>query len=73
MYAVAEILGVGRSYSNLICKKAEVDVTKRADDLNSDNLEHVTIIQNPSDMVPEQTKRHHDHRRHDYPVEWRQL
>nr|GAT57701.1 40S ribosomal protein [Mycena chlorophos] len=41
--------GVGRRYSNLVCKKADVDLNKRAGDLNSDELERiVTIIQNPT-------------------------
>ena len=29
MYALTEIKGVGRRYSNLVCKKADVDLTKR--------------------------------------------
>jgi len=49
MYALTEIKGVGRRYSNLVCKKADVDLNKRAGDLNSDELERiVTIIQNPT-------------------------
>ena len=48
MYALTEIKGVGRRYSNLVCKKADVDLTKRAGDLTSEELERiVTIIQNP--------------------------
>lgn len=36
-------------YSNLVCKKADVDLTKRAGDLTSEELERiVTIIQNPT-------------------------
>ncbi|TFY72923.1 hypothetical protein EVG20_g71 [Dentipellis fragilis] len=59
MYALTEIKGVGRRYSNLVCKKADVDLNKRAGDLNSDELERlVTIIQNPTQFkiprVPEQ-------------------
>ncbi|OBZ68342.1 Alanine--tRNA ligase [Grifola frondosa] len=49
MYALTEIKGVGRRYSNLVCKKADVDINKRAGELNSDELERlVTIIQNPT-------------------------
>ncbi|THH04202.1 hypothetical protein EW145_g5695 [Phellinidium pouzarii] len=49
MYALTEIKGVGRRYSNIVCKKADVDLNKRAGDLNSDELERiVTIIQNPT-------------------------
>lgn len=31
MYALTKIKGVGRRYSNLVCKKADVDLTKRYD------------------------------------------
>lgn len=48
MYALTKIKGVGRRYSNLVCKKADVDLSKRAGDLTSEELERiVTIIQNP--------------------------
>jgi ribosomal protein S13 len=30
MYALTSIKGVGRRYSNIVCKKADVDITKRA-------------------------------------------
>merc|ERR1712124_239301 len=40
---------VGRRYSNLVCKKADVDLNKRAGELTSEELERiVTIIQNPT-------------------------
>lgn len=29
MYALTEIKGVGRRYSNIVCKKADVDLQKR--------------------------------------------
>ncbi|KAJ4288416.1 ribosomal 40S subunit protein S18B [Kalmusia sp. IMI 367209] len=48
MYAMTKIKGVGRRYSNLVCKKADVDLSKRAGDLTSEELERiVTILQNP--------------------------
>ena len=48
MYALTSIKGVGRRYSNIVCKKADVDTTKRAGELSNDELERlVTIIQNP--------------------------
>ncbi|KAI9018318.1 ribosomal protein S13/S18-domain-containing protein, partial [Hyaloraphidium curvatum] len=48
MYALTAIKGVGRRYSNLVCKKADVDLNKRAGELSNDELERiVTIIQNP--------------------------
>merc|ERR1711920_228932 len=41
--------GVARRYSNLVCKKADVDLNKRAGELTSEELERiVTIIQNPT-------------------------
>ncbi|KAM0793340.1 ribosomal 40S subunit protein S18B [Microbotryomycetes sp. NB124-2] len=49
MFALTEIKGVGRRYANLVCKKADVDLSKRAGELNPDELERlVTIIQNPT-------------------------
>ncbi|EGS20808.1 40S ribosomal protein uS13 [Thermochaetoides thermophila DSM 1495] len=48
VYALTQIKGVGRRYSNLVCKKADVDLKKRAGELTSEELERlVTIIQNP--------------------------
>jgi len=48
-YALTEIKGVGRRYSNIVFKKADVDLKKRAGDLNSDELERiVNIMQNPT-------------------------
>merc|ERR1712098_256986 len=48
MYALTEIKGVCRRYANLVCKKADVDLAKRAGELNPDELERiVTIMQNP--------------------------
>ncbi|RXK39165.1 40S ribosomal protein S18 [Tremella mesenterica] len=49
MFALTEIKGVGRRYANLVCKKADIDMSKRAGELNSDELERiVTIMQNPA-------------------------
>lgn len=48
MYALTTIRGVGRRYANLVCKKADVDMSKRAGELTVEELERiVTIIQNP--------------------------
>ena len=50
MYALTAIKGVGRRYSNLVCKKADIDVNKRAGELSNDELERViNIIQNPTE------------------------
>ncbi|KAF4215463.1 hypothetical protein CNMCM8980_002344 [Aspergillus fumigatiaffinis] len=49
MYALTQIKGVGRRYSNLVCKKADVDLSKRAGELTTEELERiVTILQNPT-------------------------
>ncbi|KAL2216067.1 40S ribosomal protein S18, partial [Thermoascus aurantiacus ATCC 26904] len=49
MYALTRIKGVGRRYANLVCKKADVDLTKRAGEITVEELERiVTIIQNPT-------------------------
>jgi len=49
VYSLTKIKGVGRRYSNLVCKKADVDLNKRAGELTSEELERlVTIIQNPT-------------------------
>ncbi|KIX07607.1 40S ribosomal protein S18 [Rhinocladiella mackenziei CBS 650.93] len=55
MYALTRIKGVGRRYSNLVCKKADVDLNKRAGEITSEELERiVTIIQNPTQYkIPE--------------------
>ena len=48
MYALTAIPGVGRRISNVICKKAEIDMTKRAGELTPDEIEKVVaILQDP--------------------------
>merc|ERR1712100_864484 len=48
MFALTSIKGVGRRFSNVCCKKAEVDLNKRAGELTAEEVERlVTIIQNP--------------------------
>ncbi len=50
-YAFTQIKGVGRRYANIVCKKADIDLGKRAGELNSDELERiVTILQNPAEF-----------------------
>ncbi|OZJ04397.1 hypothetical protein BZG36_02416 [Bifiguratus adelaidae] len=49
MFALTAIKGVGRRYANLACKKADVDLNKRAGELSNEELERiVTILQNPT-------------------------
>ena len=48
VFALTKIKGLGRRFANLICKKAEVDVDKRAGELTADEIEKlVAIIQSP--------------------------
>jgi len=48
VFALTSIKGVGRRYSNLVCKKADVDTFKRAGELTNEEVERVmTIVQNP--------------------------
>ncbi|GMI24341.1 hypothetical protein TeGR_g5807 [Tetraparma gracilis] len=48
VYAMTKIKGLGRRFTNLICKKAEIDVNKRAGELTADEIEKlVAVIQSP--------------------------
>jgi small subunit ribosomal protein S18e len=48
MYALTAIRGIGRRFSNICCKKAEVDLNKRAGELSAEELEAImTIVANP--------------------------
>ncbi|KAH9250776.1 40S ribosomal protein S18 [Batrachochytrium salamandrivorans] len=48
MYALTSIKGIGRRYANLVLKKADIDLNKRAGEVTNDELERVvTIMQNP--------------------------
>ena len=46
--ALTKIIGVGKRFANLICKKAEVDINRRAGTLSNEEIEKiVAIINNP--------------------------
>ena len=48
MYAMTSVKGIGRRLSCLICKKADVDLNKRAGELTNDEVDTlITIVQNP--------------------------
>ena len=48
MYAMCSIKGIGRRLSCLICKKADIDLNKRAGELSNDEVDRIiTIVQNP--------------------------
>lgn len=48
MFALTSIKGIGRRFSNIVCKKADVDLNKRAGELSEEEVERlITIIANP--------------------------
>ncbi|CAB16517.1 Small ribosomal subunit protein uS13 [Caenorhabditis elegans] len=48
-YALTAIKGVGRRFAFVCCRKADVDVNKRAGELTEEDFDKiVTIMQNPS-------------------------
>merc|ERR1711962_1558851 len=47
-FALTAIKGIGRRYAHVVCKKADVDMNKRAGELTEEEVEKVmTIVQNP--------------------------
>ncbi len=55
MFAMTKIIGVGKRFSNILCKKAEVDVDRRAGTMSNEEIEKlVAIINNPKQFkVPD--------------------
>lgn len=55
LYALTAIPGVGRRISHIVCKKAEVDITKRAGECTPEEIAKiVTILEKPRDFkIPE--------------------
>merc|ERR1711998_722538 len=52
-FAITQIRGVGRRFANMVCKKAEVDLNKRAGELTSEEIDKlVAVIQNPLQFMP---------------------
>lgn len=47
-FAITSVKGVGRRYATLVCRKADIDMNKRAGELSPDELDRlVQVIQNP--------------------------
>ncbi|EGC28736.1 40S ribosomal protein S18 [Dictyostelium purpureum] len=46
MYALMCVKGVGKRFADLVCKKADVDTSKRAGELSKDEVERLTTIMN---------------------------
>ena len=44
MYALTQLRGIGRRFSNVVCKKAEIDMGKRAGELSAAELESLMVI-----------------------------
>ena len=44
MYAITSIRGIGRRFANVVCKKAEIDMGKRAGELSAAELESLMVI-----------------------------
>ncbi|KAE8735049.1 40S ribosomal protein S18 [Hibiscus syriacus] len=48
MFAMTSIKGIGRRFANIVCKKADVDMNKRAGELTAQELDNLmTIVSNP--------------------------
>jgi len=81
--ALCKIKGIGRRFATLICKKAEIDIRKRAGELTDDEINKVkAIIQNPRQYnIPDwflnrrkdmQTGKMLHLHAHQMPVKWRE-
>ncbi|KAM1048969.1 hypothetical protein FF1_028056 [Malus domestica] len=47
-FALTSIKGIGRRFANIVCKKADVDMNKRAGELFATELDNLmTIVANP--------------------------
>merc|ERR1712227_305554 len=46
-FAMTAIKGVGRRFSDICCKKADIFLDKRAGELTTDEIERLVVIQNP--------------------------
>ena len=44
MYAMTNIRGIGRRFSNYACKKGEVDMQKRAGECSAEDIENLMLI-----------------------------
>ena len=44
MYAITKIKGIGRRFSNLILKKCDVDMNKRAGELTPEEMNKIVTV-----------------------------
>ncbi|SPT20461.1 unnamed protein product [Triticum aestivum] len=48
MFALTSIKGVGRRFSNIVCKKADIDMNKRAGELSAEEMDRLmAVVHNP--------------------------
>ncbi|KUI64686.1 40S ribosomal protein S18 [Cytospora mali] len=57
VYALTKIKGVGRRYSNLVCKKADVDLDKRAGELTCTNSPKYLLDRQNGETATEELER----------------
>jgi len=55
MFALTSIKGCGRRFANIVCKKADIDMNKRAGELTTNEINRLmTVIQHPQQFkIPE--------------------
>ena len=46
MFALTAVKGIGRRFSNLICKKCDIDLSKRAGELSTDEINKIVAVMN---------------------------
>ncbi|GAB1599288.1 40S ribosomal protein S18 isoform X1 [Argonauta hians] len=48
MFAITAIKGIGRRFANVVCKKANIDLNKRAGEMTEEEVDRVlTVMSNP--------------------------
>jgi len=54
-YALKRIRGIGRRFATIVCKKADIDVNRRAGELTEDEIEALkAVVSNPLNFnIPE--------------------
>ncbi|KAL1559672.1 hypothetical protein AAHA92_09987 [Salvia divinorum] len=58
MFAMTSIKGIDCHFSNIVCKKADIDMNKGSDELNAAELDSLVVIWHiPADEVKRDVKR----------------
>ena len=59
LYAMTSCKGIGRRFSNIVCKKADVDMDKRAGELTQKEMyDLVNVVQNPNEYTGQLGRQH---------------